>query len=222
MDAVVFDYGGVLTTPVRDTIAAWLERDGIEVASFSRALNAWLSRSVPEGSPIHRLETGELGIAEFENLLAAELVGTDGSAVPHHGLLARLFADMRPEPVMFDLVDDLKAAGLRVALLSNSWGNTYPRDQIDAVFDPVVISSEVGLRKPNPDIFLHTLDLLDARPERVVFVDDAAPNTEGARLLGMHVILHTDADTTRTELAKLVPALSIHGELPAPHIEESP
>lgn len=222
VDAVVFDYGGVLTTPVRDSIAAWLERDRIDPASFSRALRAWLSREAPEGSPIHLLETGQLGIADFDALLAAELVGTDGGAVSAEGLLQRLFADMRPAPVMFDLVDELRNAGLRVALLSNSWGNTYPRDRIDAVFDPVVISGEVGLRKPNADIFRHTLDLLDSAPERVVFVDDAAPNTEGARLLGMHTILHTTPGTTRTELARLVPSLSIHDERPDQPLEEIP
>jgi putative hydrolase of the HAD superfamily len=97
-----------------------------------------------------------------------------------------------------------------VALLSNSWGNTYPRERIDAMFEAVVISGEVGMRKPNPDIFTHTLDLLDALPDRVVFVDDAEPNTDGAARLGIHTVLHTDPDTTRRKLARLVPALDPH------------
>ena len=97
-----------------------------------------------------------------------------------------------------------------MALLSNSWGNTYPRERIDAMFEAVVISGEVGMRKPNPDIFTHTLDLLDALPDRVVFVDDAEPNTDGAARLGIHTVLHTDADTTRRKLARLVPALDPH------------
>jgi len=210
VDAAVFDYGGVLTTPVRDSIAAWLDRDAIDPASFSRTIKAWLSRSAPDHTPIHRLETGELSAAEFNNLLAAELVGKNGGAVAPGDLLMSLFAKMRPDPVMFDLVQDLKNAGVRVALLSNSWGNTYPRDRIDAVFDPVVISAEVGMRKPNADIFAHVLDLLDVRPERVVFVDDAEPNTDGAARLGMHTILHTDPDSTRKKLARLVPALEAH------------
>jgi epoxide hydrolase-like predicted phosphatase len=210
IDAAVFDYGGVLTTPVRDSIAAWLDQDGIEPVSFSRTLNAWLSRSAPDDTPIHRLETGELGAAEFDVLFAAELVGRDGEAVASADLLKRLFAQMRPDPVMFDLVQDLKHVGVRVALVSNSWGNTYPRESIDALFELVVISGEVGMRKPNPDIFAHALDLLDLPPERAVFVDDAEPNTDGAARLGMHTVLHVDADTTRHELARLVPALSAH------------
>jgi epoxide hydrolase-like predicted phosphatase len=207
VDAAVFDYGGVLTTPVRDSIAAWLDRDGVDPASFSRTLHAWLSRSAPDGTPIHRLETGELSTAEFDVLLAAELAGKDGGTVAPEDLLSGLFAQMRPDPAMFDLVQDLKDAGVRVALLSNSWGNTYPRERIDAAFDLVVISGEVGMRKPNPDIFGHMLDLLKLRPERVVFVDDAEPNTDGAARLGMHTILHTDHHNTRKKVARLVPAL---------------
>jgi putative hydrolase of the HAD superfamily len=207
VEAVVFDYGGVLTTPVRDSIAAWLERDGIDPGSFSRTLKAWLSRSAPEGTPIHRLETGELSIAEFDALLAAELVRVDGGPVPTSGLLAGLFADMRVDPEMIALVDELKAAGVRVALLSNSWGNTYPRERIDALFDPVVISGEVGLRKPSAQIFEHTLKLLDLPAERAVFVDDAEPNVEGAARVGLRTVLHTDPASTRTALAALVPGL---------------
>ncbi len=207
VDAVVFDYGGVLTNPVRETIAAWLERDDIESASFSRTVEAWLERTAPEETPIWRLEVGELSVDEFNVLLAAELVSTTGGAVAPQDLLVSMFAEMRPDPVMFDLVQDLKNAEVRVALLSNSWGNTYPRDQIDALFDLVVISGEVGMRKPNPDIFVYALDLLGVGPERVVFVDDTEPNVEGAAQLGMRTVLHTNPDDTRRELSRLVPAL---------------
>jgi epoxide hydrolase-like predicted phosphatase len=207
VDAIVFDYGGVLTTPVRASITAWLERDGIDPASFSRTLKAWLSRSAPQGTPIHRLETGELTAAQFNTQLAAELVRTDGVAVPPADLLTGLFAQMRPDPAMFALVEDLKRAGVRVALLSNSWGNTYPWHQLDGVFDPVVISGEVGMRKPNPDIFRHTLGLLGVPPQRAAFVDDAVPNVDGAARVGMRTVLHSDPATTRQQLARLVPAL---------------
>ena len=216
--AVVFDYGGVLTSPVRNSIAAWLKRDGIDPASFSRTLKAWMSRSAPEGTPIHRLEIGELTAAQFDALLAAELVATDGGPVAPDGLLQALFAEMRPDPLMFDLVEKLKSAGVRVALLSNSWGNTYPREQIDALFDPVVISGEVGMRKPNPEIFAHTLKLLGVKPGEVVFIDDAVANIEGARWAGLRTVLHVDVHTTRTQLARHVPGLNT----PTPQLEETP
>ncbi|WP_116245834.1 HAD family phosphatase [Nocardiopsis sp. FIRDI 009] len=207
VDAVVFDYGGVLTGPVRDTIAAWMESDGIDPESFTRTLRAWLSRGAPDGTPIHRLETGELSVEEFDALLAAELGTVDGRPVDPNGLLGRLFAGMRPDQAMYALAEELRDLGVRVALLSNSWGNAYPRERIDALLDPVVISGEVGLRKPQAPIYELTLDRLGLPAERVVFVDDAEPNVLGARAVGMRAVPHTDAGSTRAALAELVPDL---------------
>jgi len=207
IDAVVFDYGGVLTTPVRGSITAWQAADGIDPASFTRCLKIWLSRDAPAGTPIHQLEMGTLPVAEFEARLAQELSTVDGRPIDPVGLLSRLFAGMRPDPAMFALAEELRSLGLKVALLSNSWGNSYPRDLIDPLFDPVVISGEVGLRKPWAPIYELTLDRLGLPPQRVLFVDDASPNVEGARAVGMPALLHTDPATTRNELARLVPGL---------------
>ena len=124
---VVFDYGGVLTTPVGDSIRAWLARDAIDPASFSRTLKEWLSRDAAPGTPVHRLETGELTVEEFDALLAARLVHVDGSEVEPVGLLAGLFSDVRTDPLMLGLVEQLGALGVEGALLSNSWGaDEYP------------------------------------------------------------------------------------------------
>ena len=208
IDAVLFDYGGVLTLPVRDSIAAWQKADGIDPQSFSRILKAWLSRDAADGTPIHRLEIGELPAAQFDTLLAAELTTLDGSSIDPVGLLQRIFAGMRVDPAMFALVDDLRASGTRVGLLSNSWGNTYPRERIDALLDPIVISGEVGLRKPHAAIYELALERLDLPAERVLFIDDAEPNILGAHRVGMQALLHTDAVTTGAALAALVPGLS--------------
>jgi len=207
IDAVLLDYGGVLTVPVRHSIAAWLDADGIDPRSFSRTLKAWLSRDAADGTPIHRLETGELGAAEFDALLAAELTTVDGRPIHAPGLLERIFAGMQVDPAMFVLVDDLRSAGIRVGLLSNSWGNTYPRERIDAVLDPVVISGEVGLRKPQAAIFELAVSRIGLPADRVLFVDDAEPNTLGAEAAGLQALLHTGAATTRAALAALVPDL---------------
>ncbi|MDI3387564.1 HAD family phosphatase [Streptomyces sp. B-S-A8] len=207
VDAVVFDFGGVLTGPVRESIGAWLDRDGIDPASFSRTLKAWLSRGAPDGTPIHRLETGELSATDFDALLAAELTTVDGGPVDPVGVLGRLFAELRPDEAMFGLADELRRLGVRVGVLSNSWGNIYPRERLDALFDPVVISEEVGLRKPHAAIFELTLDRLHLPAGRVVFVDDAEPNVLGARAAGLRAVLHADAPSTRAALAELVPGL---------------
>ena len=208
IDAVLFDYGGVLTGPVKHSIANWLASDAIEPTSFSRTLHAWLSRDAENGTPIHRLETGEFSVADFEALLAAELRTTDGRAVVSDGILGRLFAGMRPDPAMFALAEELRATGLKVGLLSNSWSHTYPRARIDALLDPVVISGEVGLRKPNAAIYELALDRLCVPADRVLFIDDAEPNVLGARAVGLHALLHVDHATTRATLTDLLPNLN--------------
>ncbi|MDF0531278.1 HAD-IA family hydrolase [Tsukamurella sp. 8F] len=213
VEAVVFDYGGVLTGPMRDTIAGFIATEGIDPASFTEALRAWLSRSAPEGTPVHLLETGELAPAEFDVLLAGRLRRIDGKPVVAEGLLGRLFAGTVDDAAMWALAQELVAQDVRVALLSNSWGNRYPRGRLDALFDPVVISEEVGLRKPRADSFEYTLRALGTAsdgvayadaPERVAFVDDAQPNIDGAEAVGMRGVLHTGAPTTRAALAALL------------------
>ncbi|PVG81177.1 haloacid dehalogenase [Nocardioides gansuensis] len=210
IDAVLFDYGGVLTGPVKHSISDWLAADAIEPESFSRTLRAWLSRNAEDGTPVHQLETGELSVADFESLLAAELRTTDGRALEPGGMLGRLFAGMQPDPAMFALAEELRATGLKVGLLSNSWGNTYPRARIDALLDPVVISGEVGLRKPQPAIYELAVDKLGVPAGRVLFIDDAEVNVLGARAVGLQALLHIDPRTTRAVLAELVPDLNSH------------
>jgi putative hydrolase of the HAD superfamily len=208
VDAVLFDYGGVLTGPVGDSIRSWHQTDGIDPASFTRALKAWLSRTVDWETPIHQLETGAMSKEEFEAVFAAELTTLDGGVPEASGLLGRMFAGMQPDPQMFALVEELKATGVRVGLLSNSWGNTYPRPRIDELFDPIVISGEVGLRKPQASIYQHALEELGLPAGRVLFIDDAEPNIIGAQAVGLRALLHTDQRSTRAALAALVPALS--------------
>lgn len=208
VDAVVFDYGGVLTTPVRDAIASWVERERIDSDSFSSVLKRWLSRDALPGTPIHRLEMGQLSIAEFDALLAAELTTVDGTTVDQVGLLAGLFAGMRVDPAMVGLAEELRGLGVKVGMLSNSWGNTYPRQLLDWLFDLVVISGEVGLRKPDAAIYELVLAELSLPAERVLFIDDAEANVEGARAVGMRAFRHHVAATTRDALTALVPGLA--------------
>lgn len=209
VQAVLFDYGGVLTTPVRDSITSWLQADRIEPETFSRVLRSWLSRSAPAGTPIHRLETGELSNTEFERLLAAELATHDGSPVVADGMLTRLFHGLRLESEMVSLVRHLRTSGMRTVLLSNSWGNTYPRELIDELFDGVVISGEVGLRKPDPRIYHLALEQVGSPASEAVFVDDAGPNIAAAAALGMRTVHHASPAATRRRLAKLIPDVAL-------------
>lgn len=209
--AVVFDYGGVLTTPTRDSINAWLTEERIRPELFSAALKEWLSRDAPAGTPVHLLETGELDADGFNKAMAARLRTVDDHPVTPDDLLGRLFGRMRPEPAMLTMVRDLRERGIRTAMLSNSWGNidTYPWEQLAGLFESTVLSGEVGLRKPDPRIYRMSLDALGLPAEQTAFVDDGAPNVDAARELGMHAVLHTGPAETRTRLAELLPAGSV-------------
>lgn len=208
VDAVVFDFGGVLTVPVMGSTSAWLDGDDIVVDSYAAVMREWLVGDGADGSPVHRLETGELSGREFERALAARLVTRSGAPVSPEGLLGRMFAGMVVDPEMMALVAELSGLRLRTGLLSNSWANHYPADVL-ALFDPVVISGEVGMRKPDPGIFALLLERLDLPAARVVFVDDVAPNVRAAEAAGMHAVRHVDAATTRACLRSLVPGLPV-------------
>jgi len=92
---------------------------------------------------------------------------------------------------------------IRTALLSNSWGNDYPRDGWEEMFDVVVISGEVGMRKPEPEIFEHTARLLDLPAGQCVFVDDMPHNVEAALRLGFVGVRHQSYAATAAQLEAL-------------------
>jgi putative hydrolase of the HAD superfamily len=158
-------------------------------------------------NPVHALERGECTVAEFERLLAARLIRTDGKSVPADGLLSRMLSASEPLPAMYQLIRDLRARGVRTALLSNSWGpGGYPREDFPGLFDAVVISGEVGMRKPEPRIFHHAAQLLDSDPAECVFVDDLEANVRAAVGCGMTGVHHTDPAYTQQRLTELFAA----------------
>ena len=208
---LLIDYGGVLTTPLADAVAAWLRADGIDPERFGRLMRRWLASDAGPNA-VHDLETGRISAADFERRLAAELL--DGTADPGGrpeaaGMLTRMFAGFRPDTAMADVVRAARRAGIRTGLLSNSWGLEYPRDNWDTLFDTIVISGEVGLRKPDPAIYRLAAQRLGLPPGQVVFVDDLAPNVRAAAAVGMVGVHHTDVDTTADELEVLL-GVSLH------------
>jgi putative hydrolase of the HAD superfamily len=114
-----------------------------------------------------------------------------------------MFAHFEHQPQMSALIRRARGHGIRTALLSNSWGNSYPRETWDGMFDDIVISGEVGLRKPEPEIFLLAARRLNLQPSECVFIDDLQLNVDGARAVGMTAILHTEYDETRRALESL-------------------
>ena len=204
---VITDWGGVLTRPLLDTVNDWIASDQIDRDCYLTVMRRWVTQAYDGGdvNPIHALERGECTNEEFERLLAAELTHLDGRPVAAERLLARMFAASALEAAMLDVIRSLRQAGLRTALLSNSWGaDDYPRQLFPDLFDVVVISAEVGMRKPEERIFRHTAALLGLDPAECVFIDDIEANVTAAEALGIVGLHHRDPGVTTAHLARLV------------------
>jgi putative hydrolase of the HAD superfamily len=203
--ALIVDYGGVLTAPIRDTFDAWLAADGIEPESFGALLEEW--RADP-GNPMHGLETGSVTPDEFAAYLVGRLRRSDGGTIAVEGLYDRIFAGMHVDPDAFVMLRAARSAGLKTALLSNSWDFVYPWDELDPLLDVKVVSAEVGMRKPDPAIYTLAADRLGVDASDCVFVDDIEHNVTAAAELGMVGVLFTDLPTTLATLAQRVPVLA--------------
>ena len=140
-------------------------------------------------------------MAEFEPRFAALL------DVEPERLIDRLFAGMEPDTAMLDGVRAVRRAGFRTGLLSNSWGDATAYDPalLEELFDAWVISSEVGVRKPDPAIYELAAERLGLQPAACVFVDDLPGNLKPARAIGMATVLHRgDAAATLAEIRALL------------------
>lgn len=207
MRGLIVDWGGVLTSGLGESMSAWCEADGIDYAAFRTVMREWLGPEAGEEArwnPVHALERGELEVPHFEASLAARLRRLDGSPPPAEGLLDRMFARFEHAEDMAGLVHRAHRAGLRTALLSNSWGNSYPRDGWAEMFDTVVISGEVGMRKPEAGIYHLVLSRLGLGAGECVFVDDMRVNVLAAVTLGMVGIVHTGYEQTAAELEAIL------------------
>jgi putative hydrolase of the HAD superfamily len=196
-----------MTNPIADSVNAWLEADGIDRASYVAVMRQWVRGAYadgPDDNPIHALERGECTNAEFESALAAHLTLADGSPVNGTGLLARMFAGSAMDEDMLALFRALHARGVPTGLLSNSWGGSYPHELFGDMFDAVVISAEIGMRKPEPRIFLHAAQLLGLEPAECIFVDDIQANIDAAEQIGFTGVLHDQAAATVQRIAGLL------------------
>jgi epoxide hydrolase-like predicted phosphatase len=193
---LIVDFGGVLTTPVWDSFAAFCREHGLEEDAVRR-----LFREDPAAlADLRELETGRLAEAEFERRFAERLGLTEAA-----DLIESLFRGMLPDEAMVAAVRGARAAGVRTGLLSNSWSTShYDRDLLDELFDAAVISGEVGLHKPQPEIFLLTAERLSTDPKACVFVDDLRENCAGAEAVGMTAVLHRGTPETVARLEGLL------------------
>jgi putative hydrolase of the HAD superfamily len=192
---LLVDYGGVLTTDLFDSFRAFCELERIEPDTIRRRFREDpASRELLIG-----LETGKLPEEEFEPRFA-EILGVEPA-----GLIDRLFADSAPEQTMVQAVANARGQGIRTGLISNSWGTRrYDRAQLSELFDGVVISGEVGIRKPAPEIYELGAEAIGVPPSSCVYVDDLPFNLAPAAELGMATVHHTSSEQTVGELEKLL------------------
>jgi epoxide hydrolase-like predicted phosphatase len=192
---LLVDWGGVLTSSLFDSFSAFCELEGLAPETLAQRFR---------GDPTCRelligLETGRITEEEFEPKLAAAL----GLSAP--GLIDRMFAGSGPEESMIEAVRMARRAGIRTGLISNSWGTRrYPMELLSELFDGLVISGEVGMRKPAPEMYVLGAERIGVAPERCVFVDDLPFNLEPAAELGMATVHHQTAEQTIAELEKLL------------------
>lgn len=201
---LIVDYGGVLTTSVLESFKQFCLEHGVTPDALKTAILTEMEAQGTTAPAVHLVETGRIAIEEFNHHLAAALSEGLPQPVAAEGLDARLFGAVRPETDMIDAVKRVRASGVMTALLSNSWGRSaYPRDMLAGLFDALVISGEVGVRKPDPDAYLLAAEKIGRAPEECVFVDDFEENVKGAEATGMVGVHHLEPQETVAALEEL-------------------
>jgi epoxide hydrolase-like predicted phosphatase len=200
--ALIIDFGGVLTTDLFASMRAFAEGEGLERDALVRLVTV-----DPDGKELlAALERGDIVQRAFEREIGLRL------GVSDENLEARIMADLRPNELMLSTVAEIRSAGYRVAILSNTWGlepySVYDGYDLSARCDVLIYSEQVRLRKPDPRIFRLTADRLGVAPHGCVFVDDVAHNLGPARQMGMTVVRHIETGTTVHVLRREFPKVA--------------
>ncbi len=200
---VISDFGGVLTTPLIQSFAAVQDRTGIPMEELGKAMARIAER---EGShPLFELEKGEIGEPDFLDRVGAELEPALGHRPQMHQFREIYFEALEPNEPMIELMRELKSDGHRMAMLTNNvreweplWRSMLP---VDEIFELVVDSAFVGMRKPDREIYELILERLGGtRPAECLFVDDVDANVETAASLGMTAVQYREPGQAIAEI----------------------
>ena len=206
---VISDFGGVLTTPLMRSFMAFQDQTGIQWEAMGHAMQRAAERN--GAYPLFELEKGKMTEDEFLTLLQDELEPELGHRPELHGFREIYFEALDPNEAMVELMSDLRRRGYRMALLTNNvreweplWRSLLP---VDAIFELIVDSAFVGMRKPEPEIYELTLERLgDPPPEECLFVDDVEVNCETACELGLNAVHFRDNEQAIPEIEAAVSA----------------
>jgi putative hydrolase of the HAD superfamily len=207
IEAIVSDFGGVLTTPLLDAFLGLQERRGIPLEAFGAAL-ARAAEADGGANPLFELETGRLTEAQFVDKLGAALRAELGREVELARFGETFFEHLRPNDELFAFMRTLHGRGYRMAILTNNvreweplWRSMLP---VDELFELVVDSGFEGVRKPDPRIYEVTLARLGVAPEAALFVDDMEINCDAARELGMQAVQFRSNAQTIGEIERVL------------------
>jgi len=200
---VISDFGGVLTTPLIQSFAAVQDETGVPFEELAKAMAAIQEE---EGRhPLFELETGRITEAEFLRKLGDRLEPVLGHRPELHRFREIYFDALHPNEPMIELMREVKARGHRMGLLTNNvreweplWREMLP---VDEIFEQVVDSGFVGMRKPDREIYDLTLERMGGpAPQECLFIDDTDVNCDAARELGMSAVHYRDNDQAIGEI----------------------
>jgi putative hydrolase of the HAD superfamily len=207
VDAIISDFGGVLTSPLLGSFQAFSESSGVSLPELGQAM---VAIGVQSGvNPLFELETGRLSEAEFLGALATQLSKQLERTIELDGFGERYFANLKPNGRLIDYMRELRGRGYQLAICTNNvrewdrlWRAMLP---VDDIFDVVVDSAFVGVRKPESRIYELTLERLGVRAGAALLIDDIEINCEAARKLGMRAVWfrETEQAIEETEAALL-------------------
>jgi epoxide hydrolase-like predicted phosphatase len=194
IEAVISDFGGVLTTPLQGSFMHFQEQAGVPLEALGAAIGALEARD--GAHPLAELECGRMTEAEFLARVGAEITDQLGREVHMHAFTDTYFSHLQPNAELIGYMAALRDRGHRMALLTNNvrewearWRAMLP---VDEIFEVVVDSAFVGMRKPDPRIYELTCERLGVAAEACVFVDDIELNCEAAAALGMTAVHFRD------------------------------
>jgi len=203
VEAVVSDFGGVLTTPLMNSFLALQDAHGIAAEDFGKAMRAAADAGDGE-NPLFKLERGDVTEAQFLEVLRDGLEPLLGHRPELHRFREIFFEALDPNEPMIDLMRECKAGGRRMAMLTNNvreweplWRTMLP---VDEIFETVIDSGFVGYRKPEPQIYEITLERLGLPASACLFVDDLEVNIEAARELGFNAVHYREPDQAIAEV----------------------
>jgi epoxide hydrolase-like predicted phosphatase len=211
--AIVCDFGGVLTTPLLAAFAAVQDEVGVSAENLGRAMREGLEEG--EELPLFRLERGEISEDEFLDRLEDGLESLLGHRPHLRRFRHTFFGALDPNQPMIELMRELRASGLKMAMLTNNvreweplWRSMLP---VDEIFEEIVDSAFVGCRKPERQIYELTLERIGMPAEACLFVDDLPHNCEGAKAVGMNAVHFRDNEQAIGEIRAAVGQASAAG-----------